>query len=31
MDWSGAAVTSKGVSERGFELTCDGRRVPGIV
>jgi len=31
MDWSGDAVTSKGVSERGFELTCDGRRVPGIV
>ena len=31
MDWSGDAVTSKGVTERGFELACDGRRVPGIV
>ena len=24
-------VTSRGVRERGFELDCDGRRVPGIV
>ena len=31
MDWSGDAVISKGVTERAFELTCDGRRVPGIV
>ncbi|MFP8881576.1 MAG: dienelactone hydrolase family protein [Myxococcota bacterium] len=31
MDWSGDAVISKGVTERAFELACDGRRVPGIV
>lgn len=31
MDWKGEATTSREVTERGFEVTHDGRRVPGIV
>ena len=31
MKWKGDAVTTKRVTERAFELECEGRRVPGIV
>jgi dienelactone hydrolase len=31
MKWVGESTISKGVHERGFELTCDGRAVPGVL
>ncbi len=31
LNWSAEPVTSKGVTERSFELECDGRRIPGIL
>jgi len=31
MKWIGEPVVSKGVAERGFEITCDDRRVPGLL
>ena len=30
MKWAGETVTSRGVTERGFQLDCDDRRIPGI-
>lgn len=31
MDWTGEATTGRGVSERPFELECEGRRIPGLM
>ena len=31
MKWSGDGSTSDGVEERGFELACKGRTVPGVL
>jgi dienelactone hydrolase len=31
MQWVGESLVSKGVRERGFEVTCDGRAVPGVL
>jgi dienelactone hydrolase len=31
MKWIGEPVVSKGVAERGFEITCEDRRVPGLL
>lgn len=31
MKWVGESAISKGVHERGFELVCEGRAVPGVL